>query len=203
MYSLSSRASQLSSFISTATGFLLAAIALSCFHFTNDATGSVRVEKIVVHSRNGNIHRDHNHLPGQYLGSKISIEADLSGLFHWNTKQIFAFVVAEYSNTNYTRNEIVIWDKIIRKPRNARIQVKEQNLKYPITDITPKIEQNLINLTLHWDTIPWVGLFRHGKSQTQFGPLDIPVKKPKVRAPRKLVEEKVASGVKNSYAQEI
>jgi signal peptidase complex subunit 3 len=50
---------------------------------------------------------------------RFSLDADLSSLFTWNTKQVFVYVTAEWpdvkSSTNAT-NKAVIWDQIITSP---------------------------------------------------------------------------------------
>ncbi|KAJ9148426.1 Signal peptidase subunit 3 [Pleurostoma richardsiae] len=55
----------------------------------------------------------------EYAILKFSLDADLSSLFTWNTKQVFAYVTAEWpaaeSPGNVT-NSAVIWDAIITSP---------------------------------------------------------------------------------------
>ncbi|KAA8633727.1 hypothetical protein SMACR_06533 [Sordaria macrospora] len=56
----------------------------------------------------------------EYAVINFSLDADLSSLFTWNTKQVFVYVTAEWpaadhSTTNAT-NEAVIWDSIITSP---------------------------------------------------------------------------------------
>lgn len=53
----------------------------------------------------------------EYAIIKFSLDADLSSLFTWNTKQLFVYVTAEWPEpgTNAT-NEAVIWDSIITSP---------------------------------------------------------------------------------------
>lgn len=58
----------------------------------------------------------------EYAIIKFSLEADLSSLFTWNTKQLFVYVTAEWpsaggsgSGQNAT-NQAVIWDSIITSP---------------------------------------------------------------------------------------
>ncbi len=48
---------------------------------------------------------------------RFSLDADLSSLFTWNTKQLFVFVTAEWpaAGGNAT-NQAVIWDSIITSP---------------------------------------------------------------------------------------
>ncbi|KAL2021240.1 hypothetical protein VTK56DRAFT_7427 [Thermocarpiscus australiensis] len=58
----------------------------------------------------------------EYAIIKFSLDADLSSLFTWNTKQLFVYVTAEWpsaggsgSGRNAT-NQAVIWDTIITSP---------------------------------------------------------------------------------------
>ncbi|EJT77180.1 hypothetical protein GGTG_07092 [Gaeumannomyces tritici R3-111a-1] len=61
----------------------------------------------------------------EYAIIKFSMDADLSSLFTWNTKQVFVYVTAEWpaaaeaananANANAT-NQAVIWDTIITSP---------------------------------------------------------------------------------------
>ncbi|KAL2122354.1 hypothetical protein VTJ04DRAFT_2809 [Mycothermus thermophilus] len=58
----------------------------------------------------------------EYAIIRFSLDADLSSLFTWNTKQLFVYVTAEWpvsssssSSTNAT-NQAVIWDSIITSP---------------------------------------------------------------------------------------
>ncbi|KAI6783007.1 Signal peptidase complex subunit-like protein [Emericellopsis cladophorae] len=55
----------------------------------------------------------------EYAIIKFSLDADLSSLFTWNTKQLFVYVTAEWPapevGINAT-NEAVIWDSIITNP---------------------------------------------------------------------------------------
>lgn len=54
----------------------------------------------------------------EYAIIKFSLDADLSDLFTWNTKQVFVYVTAEWPETNggNTTNKAVIWDSIITSP---------------------------------------------------------------------------------------
>ena len=59
----------------------------------------------------------------EYAIIKFSLDADLSSLFTWNTKQVFVYVTATWPNDNATavangvpENEAVIWDEIVTSP---------------------------------------------------------------------------------------
>ncbi|KAG5936967.1 hypothetical protein E4U60_002170, partial [Claviceps pazoutovae] len=54
----------------------------------------------------------------EYAIIKFSLDADLSSLFTWNTKQVFVYVTADWPSTVYANatNSAVIWDTIITNP---------------------------------------------------------------------------------------
>lgn len=58
----------------------------------------------------------------EYAIIKFSLDADLSSLFTWNTKQVFVYVTAEWPSAGGTgsgrnaTNQAVIWDSIITSP---------------------------------------------------------------------------------------
>ena len=59
----------------------------------------------------------------EYAIIKFSLDADLSSLFTWNTKQIFVYVTADWTTpAAFTKdgrphnNSAVIWDSIITSP---------------------------------------------------------------------------------------
>lgn len=64
----------------------------------------------------------------EYAIIKFSLDADLSSLFTWNTKQVFVYVTAEWpaaaaagsENANVT-NQAVIWDQIITSPSSDHL----------------------------------------------------------------------------------
>ena len=46
---------------------------------------------------------------------EFDLEADFTPTFSdWNTKQVVCYLVFVYESPNYVRNEITIWDKIIK-----------------------------------------------------------------------------------------
>jgi len=56
----------------------------------------------------------------EYAIIKFSLDADLSSLFTWNTKQVFVYVTAEWggmARDNVTAvNQAVVWDQIVTAP---------------------------------------------------------------------------------------
>tara|TARA_B110000090_G_C13127508_1_gene348758 strand:- start:125 stop:499 length:375 start_codon:yes stop_codon:yes gene_type:complete len=53
----------------------------------------------------------------------FDIHADLRPAFHWNLKQLFVYVVAEYESKKNPLNQVVIWDKIIESEGDALLKV--------------------------------------------------------------------------------
>ena len=55
----------------------------------------------------------------EYAQIRFDLDADLSSLFTWNTKQLFVYVTANYPSANTENSgvsEAVIWDTIITAP---------------------------------------------------------------------------------------
>ncbi|KAF9881040.1 signal peptidase subunit family protein [Colletotrichum karsti] len=64
----------------------------------------------------------------EYAIIKFSLDADLSDLFTWNTKQVFVYVTAEWPDNSKkaipgvnATNEAVIWDQIITAPSSDHL----------------------------------------------------------------------------------
>ena len=86
----------------------------------------------------------------EYSQIRFDLDADLSSLFTWNTKQVFVYVTANYpSNSKGGSSEAVIWDTII-----------------PATS-TPFSYQNL--KSQYWDTKSKKKSTKASKSKTRRG----------------------------------
>ncbi|ROW06236.1 hypothetical protein VMCG_04676 [Cytospora schulzeri] len=105
----------------------------------------------------------------EYAIIKFSLDADLSSLFNWNTKQVFVYVTAEWpasGDDKNATNQAVIWDQIITSPSSdhlanigpatmrklkksaagkaidpsrGKLSIKNQRPKYQITHPSSKI----------------------------------------------------------------
>lgn len=81
----------------------------------------------------------------------IHSSADLRPLFHWNTKQLFVWVEAEFNNTKkvcgptctneptpiipQAENTVIIWDRVVRRKEDADLKVTGKN-KYMLRELT-------------------------------------------------------------------
>lgn len=64
----------------------------------------------------------------------FDLETNLTSLFNWNVKQLFIFLTAEYKTEDNVLNQVVLWDKIIRRGSNAVLDFKNLNTKYYFWD---------------------------------------------------------------------
>ncbi|WCJ43201.1 Signal peptidase subunit [Euphorbia peplus] len=86
----------------------------------------------------------------------MNITADLQSLFTWNTKQVFAFVAAEYETPKNSLNQVSLWDAIIPAKEHAKFWIQTAN-KYRFVDQGSNLRGKEFNLTLHWHVMPKTG----------------------------------------------
>ncbi|KAI1498522.1 signal peptidase 22 kDa subunit [Biscogniauxia marginata] len=103
----------------TTVAFVVAAI-IAASDLTAPRTPSATIQTTNVQVVKGRPHY-YSTKKEEYAIIKFSLDADLSSLFTWNTKQVFVYVTAEWpapptgDDTNQT-NKAVIWDSIITSP---------------------------------------------------------------------------------------
>lgn len=73
-------------------------------------------------------------LPNRTVALTAVIRADLTPLFNWNTKQLFLYLQAEYNDAKGTKNEVVIWDRIVRNKEDANLAIQGRN-KYAFRNL--------------------------------------------------------------------
>ncbi|KAG0260858.1 hypothetical protein BG011_001568 [Mortierella polycephala] len=166
MNSLQNRANAVMAFSISAIFCLLGAIALSAFIIPTSPNGLVAVNSIkVVTGRYDKTWFDYKTRDNQFANTVMQIDADLSSLFHWNTKQLFIYAVAEYSTPTHSKNQIVLWDSIIKRKSDAVIRKKGIKNKYSVIDVNKKWTDIHANVSLHWNIVPYVGFMTYGHSQ--------------------------------------
>ena len=87
----------------------------------------------------------------------IDLHADMRPAFHWNLKQLFVYVVAEYPSKRNTLNQVVIWDTIIESRDDAVINIDKASIKYALTDQGAELRNMTVTLKLQWDHMPLTG----------------------------------------------
>ncbi|KAH9055065.1 signal peptidase 22kDa subunit [Lactarius vividus] len=177
MHSIYARVNNVSATLSSTVMVLLAAIALSSFIFTAQPTGSLDIASVKVFAGEA---RRYPHRRQEYAFVNFNITADLSPLFHWNTKQLFVYLEAEYTNAKGVRNQVVFWDRIVRRKEDAVIAVSGKN-KYPFREISAKFKGSTpANYTLKYNLMPFVGVLTHGEAARVTEPLDFPLARERV-----------------------
>ncbi|ETW81129.1 hypothetical protein HETIRDRAFT_440637 [Heterobasidion irregulare TC 32-1] len=161
MHSLYARINNITATLSTCMMVLLAGIACSSSLFTADPKGTLNISSVQVFP--GQTRR----IPGRtqdFAFVNFNLTADLTPLFNWNTKQLFLYVGAEYTNAKGVKNEVVIWDRIVRRKEDAYIQVQGKN-KYPFRDPSEKFRNpEPAEYTLKYNLMPYVGLLTYGEA---------------------------------------
>lgn len=49
------------------------------------------------------------------------------------------YIVGEYESANGTKNEIVVWDRIVRRQKDAHIRLQNAKAKYMVRDLKPSL----------------------------------------------------------------
>lgn len=99
--------------------------------------------------------------------SKIAFDlsADLTPLFHWNTKQVFVYLTAEYDGkTPGLSSKITYWDKIITSRDDAVLKLRNTRAKYSVWDTEKSFRGRNATLKLEWSIQPYVGAFVSGET---------------------------------------
>ena len=114
----------------------------------------------------------------EYGFLNLDLEADLSSLFNWNTKQVFAYLAIDYETPEHVvtpvfnsradmenSNSATIWDAVMDSREEGRINLISAPPKYRFTDITGNFRGYNATYSLKWNVVPWVGIVQWGKSK--------------------------------------
>ncbi|KAL8271912.1 hypothetical protein Esti_004036 [Eimeria stiedai] len=96
-------------------------------------------------------------LGGDQVVLSLDIKADLRGLFQWNAKQLFLFVVAEYESPQHRVNQVVIYDKIVTSEKDAMLDLVNIPSRYHLRDKGRGLRGRAITLKLQVVYHPIVG----------------------------------------------
>ncbi|KAG8977333.1 hypothetical protein FRC05_001731 [Tulasnella sp. 425] len=188
MHSVYQRVNNLSAFLSTCLFTLAALITATTFVLqpTSEVASkgnSLAVEHGVIQQRRvGYYGRVHD-----TVDLNFNVTADLSPIFHWNTKQLFVYITADYDHDSAAKggrkiidNRVVIWDRIIRDKESAKLNLVKQRAKYPLRDYSKSWDNALpAHYTLHYDVMPYVGILTSGTAGQTTNPVKFPNKKGK------------------------
>ena len=79
---------------------------------------------------------------------------------HWNNKQLFIYVMAEYSTPQNDINQVVVWDKIIKRGEKTKLSLKRKPLKYQFFDDGEGglLNNDNVTLSMWYNTVPNAGM---------------------------------------------
>jgi len=178
MHTITQRLNGVSALATTVLLCLLAAVSVTTFIIpTKIEPASINVSNLnVVMGR-----APYDRKEQEFVFAKFDIEADLRNLLNWNSKQVFLQFVADYSSPEYPNNQVVIWDRIIRRKKDARINVESLKNKYAFKEISQKGFRGLnATYSLQYNVMPYVGLLTYGEAgRTE--PIPFPPRQEQVR----------------------
>ncbi|KAF0037957.1 hypothetical protein F2P81_010831 [Scophthalmus maximus] len=80
-------------------------------------------------------------------------------IFDWNVKQLFLYLSAEYVTKSNSLNQVVLWDKIVLRGENTKLNLRDMKSKYFFFDDGNGLRANKnITLTLSWNVVPNAGI---------------------------------------------
>lgn len=157
MHTVSNRANTVLTFFGTVAAILcVLATITDVFHQSDPpiTVGVTEVKKLSLHRAKQD-----------QAALALSLDADLRSAFSWNTKQLFVYVQAEYVTADNKVNQVVLWDRIVQRKKDAHLKIKSLRLKYPFIDQGKNLRGLQYNITVAWDVMPKVGrLFIRSKS---------------------------------------
>ncbi|PYI07996.1 signal peptidase 22 kDa subunit [Aspergillus sclerotiicarbonarius CBS 121057] len=118
MNSTLNRAQAVFGFFTTVALFVAGLAALSVLLYPTDGiTSGVKVRDVKVTKGRPHYYSTKRE---EYAAMRFDLDADLSPLFTWNTKQLFVYIYASYPTdpTSNSTSHSVIWDTIIPAPES-------------------------------------------------------------------------------------
>ncbi|KAL4918496.1 signal peptidase subunit-domain-containing protein [Aspergillus aurantiobrunneus] len=121
MYSSLNRAQAVFGFFTTVALFVAGVAALSTLLFpTDNVSADVQLKDVKVIKGRPHYYATKKE---EYAQMRFDLDADLSPLFNWNTKQLFVYVYASYSSSENPsgttpQSQSIIWDTIIEAPES-------------------------------------------------------------------------------------
>uniref|UniRef100_A0A8C1XVF7 Signal peptidase complex subunit 3 n=1 Tax=Cyprinus carpio TaxID=7962 RepID=A0A8C1XVF7_CYPCA len=89
----------------------------------------------------------------------FDISANLQPIFDWNVKELFLYLTAEYSTKSNALNQVVLWDRIVLRGDNTKLNLKDVKSKYFFFDDGSGLRANKnITLILSWNVVPNAGI---------------------------------------------
>jgi hypothetical protein len=75
-------------------------------------------------------------LVGRRADLEISLDANITGLFNWNVKQVFLYVQADVHTAHGRHFRAVVWDKVVNRTDDKVVSLYNQPAKYPLISVS-------------------------------------------------------------------
>lgn len=146
-----------------------------------------------------------NRQPKENAKIQFDLDADLTSLFNWNTKQVFVYVTAEYpGKSDGSSNRVTFWDKIIVSKEDAKLHLVNQRSKYSVWDVEKSFRGREAVVRLEWNIQPHIGplIFGETEATATFNFAEIEKKKKKKEQKVEKVEP-VVEEIKEEVKEEV
>ena len=140
--------------------YLWALFIAACFNYmtgltiysSKSATGVIQFESV----RDLTVNKD---LKADQANISFKLGFDLTSEFDWNCKQLYVYVVAEYSTERKPRNEVTVMDWIVQDVSEAKIDpIRSFVNEFPIRD---QFKETLlgteVTLKVYYERLPIFG----------------------------------------------
>ena len=92
---------------------------------------------------------------------EFDLKVDLRSEYNWNVNQLYVFVVASYSTSRNSKNEVVIYDRILRDVADYKFSLNSIKNKYVLRDeFKNTLAGRTVELKIRYQVMPIFGLLR-------------------------------------------
>ncbi|KAI9502788.1 Signal peptidase complex subunit [Coemansia spiralis] len=173
MYNILQRLGGITSFAMSTLMALIVVISLTTPLLPSNPTHEVTLHSVQTTTGRMVDPFDRTSRSAEYARLTFDVDADLSSMFNWNTKLLFAFITADFVSPGFDTNRVVIWDRIIRSKRQAKLRLRKHHNKYLLRNYAMSFRGvEAANLTLHINPVPYLGIM-YDKSMVSI-PFSIP-----------------------------
>ncbi|VDO20838.1 unnamed protein product [Brugia timori] len=166
MHTAWARANAIFAFVLSVLSALTFCVFVSTVWLPNSApvtlsASNIRVKNFVDYASEGS--------RSDVVMADLKIKVDVAPIFNWNVKEIFLFLVAEYSTPKAPLNQIVLWDKILRRGDWSTIHEESITPKYYFMDDgTNLLNHKNVTLVLRWNVVPNAGYLAIAQGEGQY-----------------------------------
>ncbi|VIO90838.1 Signal peptidase subunit family protein [Brugia malayi] len=166
MHTAWARANAIFAFVLSVLSALTFCVFVSTVWLPNSApvtlsASNIRVKNFVDYASEGS--------RSDVVMADLKIKVDVAPIFNWNVKEIFLFLVAEYSTPKAPLNQIVLWDKILRRGDWSAIHEESITPKYYFMDDgTNLLNHKNVTLVLRWNVVPNAGYLAIAQGEGQY-----------------------------------